>query len=54
MVVGQGAGVLELLAAFDLVVNKHEGMAADLFNDDGTYKAGIVQVIRGGDPGWGT
>ncbi len=41
---GQGAGVLELLAEFDLVGKKHEGMAATLFNDDGTYKAGIVQA----------
>ena len=44
----QGAGVMELLAEFNLVGRKHEGMAAALFNDDEIYKAGIVQV-RGED-----
>ncbi len=40
----QGAGVAELLEAFDEVGKKHERMEADEFNDDGTYKAGINQV----------
>jgi hypothetical protein len=40
----QGAGVAELLEAFDAVGKKHEKMEADKFNDDGTYKAGINQV----------
>ncbi len=42
--VGQGAGVAELLDAFDAVRGKHEGMDPKEFNDDGTYKAGINQV----------
>ncbi len=42
--VGQGAGVAELLDAFDAVREKHEGMDPTEFNDDGTYKAGINQV----------
>jgi hypothetical protein len=40
----QGAGVAELLDAFDAVREKHEGMDPKEFNDDGTYKAGINQV----------
>ncbi len=42
--VGQGAGVAELLKAFDMVREKHEGMDPKEFNDDSTYKAGINQV----------
>ena len=34
----------ELLAAFDALRAKHEGMAAIEFNNDGTYKGGINQV----------
>jgi hypothetical protein len=45
---GQGAGVGELLAVFDAVRAKHEGMAAEAFNDDATYKGGIIQVEGGG------
>jgi hypothetical protein len=41
---GQGAGVAELLEAFDEVGREHERMEADEFNDDATYKAGINQV----------
>ncbi len=44
---GQGAGALELLAAFDLVGGRHEGMAADLYNDDAKYKACTVLVRTG-------
>ncbi len=44
---GQGAGVLELLAEFDLVSAFHEAMEVGLYNDDGTYKAGVVQVKGG-------
>ena len=42
--VGQGAGVAELLEAFDEVGKEHERMDAEKFNDDATYKAGINQV----------
>ncbi len=42
--VGQGAGVAELLEAFDEVGKEHEGMDPTKFNDDGTYKAGINKV----------
>jgi hypothetical protein len=42
--VGQGAGVAELLEAFDEVGKEHEGMEADKFNHDATYKAGINKV----------
>jgi hypothetical protein len=47
--VGQGAGVAELLEAFDEVGKEHERMEAEKFNDDGTYKAGInkVRVVCG-------
>ena len=38
----------KLLAAFDVVGGRHAGMAAALFNDDGTYKAGI-NLVRVGD-----
>ncbi len=41
---GQGAGVAELLAAFDEVGSEHEAMDPTEFNDDGTYKAGINKV----------
>ncbi len=41
---GQGAGVAELLEAFDAVRGKHEKMDPTEFNDDATYKAGINQV----------
>ncbi len=34
----------ELVGAFDVVRAEHEAMAAEMFNDDGTYKAGINQV----------
>lgn len=46
----QGAGVEGLLSALDAVRAEHEGMAAEEFNDDGTYKTGINQVmgVRGG------
>ncbi len=45
----QGAGVADLLKAFDAVGKKHEKMDPTEFNDDGTYKAGInqVRVARG-------
>ncbi len=43
---GQGAGVAELLAAFDAVHKKHEAMHADEFNNDGTYQRGINTVLR--------
>jgi hypothetical protein len=42
--VGQGAGVAELLEAFDEVGKEHERMEAEKFNDDATYKAGINKV----------
>ena len=42
----QGAGVGGLLEAFDALRQQHAAMAADKFNDDGTYKAGIIQVPR--------
>ena len=42
---GQGDLMAELLGAFDAVGAEHEGMAADTFNDDGTYKNGINQVL---------
>jgi hypothetical protein len=42
--VWQGAGVAELLLAFDELRGKHEGMEPKEFNDDSTYKAGINQV----------
>ena len=44
----QGAGVAELLSAFDAVRAEHEGMAAEAFNDDVAYKTGIIQVGGGG------
>ncbi len=37
---------MELLEAFDEVRGKHEGMEAERFNDDGTYKTGINQVRK--------
>ncbi len=40
----QGAGVEELLKAFDAVGLEHERMEAEKFNEDATYKAGIIQV----------
>jgi hypothetical protein len=43
--VWQGAGVEELLEAFDKLGSEHERMEAEKFNDDGTYKAGINQVL---------
>ncbi len=46
----QGAGMEELLSAFDAVRATHEGMAAEEFNDDATYKAGIDQVTGLGGP----
>ncbi len=53
----QGAGMEELLGAFDAVREKHAAMAADEFNDDGIYQAGINQVPGVGDDwvhvGWG-
>jgi hypothetical protein len=48
----QGAGVEELLGAFDEVRGAHEAMTAEDFNDDGVYKGGINQV-RGGEGGRG-
>ena len=50
----QGAGVAELLAAFDALGKQHEAMEADKFNDDGTYKAGINQVPRDATVGRGS
>ncbi len=43
---GQGAGLGELLAAFDAMRGKHEGMEAAEYNDDGTYKpeASTIEV----------
>ncbi len=43
----QGAGMGELLKAFDKVGSEHEKMEAAKFNDDATFKALINQV----DPG---
>jgi hypothetical protein len=40
----QGAGVEELLRQFEELRRKHAGMDAAEFNDDGIYKAGIIQV----------
>ncbi len=48
----QGAGADEL-RAFDAVRAEHESMAAEAFNDDGTYKSCINLVRRtccGGEP----
>ncbi len=42
--VWQGAGVEELLKAFDAVRKEHEGMEAEKYNDDTIYKARINQV----------
>ena len=42
--VRQGAGVEELLRAFDVVRAKHEGMDAGEYNADGTYKDAIIMV----------
>ncbi len=36
-----------LLSALDAVQAEHEGMAAEAFNNDGTYKTGINQVRMG-------
>jgi hypothetical protein len=49
-VIGLGQGVVwgDLLAPFDAVRGEHEAMAADKFNDDETYKAGIIQVTGPG------
>ncbi len=41
---GQGAGLGELLPAFDAMRGKHEGMEAAEYNDDGTYKASTIEV----------
>ncbi len=46
----QGAGAGELLAAFDAVRVDYEGMEAERFNDDGTYKEDINLVGEGA--GW--
>ncbi len=40
----QGAGVKELLGKFEELRREHEDMDAAEFNDDGNYKAGIIQV----------
>ncbi len=42
--VQQGAGVEELLQAFDVVRERHENMDAKEFNRDATYKDGLNQV----------
>ncbi len=49
----QGAGVEELLVAFDALRTVHETMVAEKFNHDGTYKAGINEVPRRHTGGWG-
>ena len=41
---GQGAGLGELLPAFDAMRGRHEGMEAAEYNDDGTYKASTIEV----------
>ena len=41
---GQEAGVEVLLRAFDEVRAEHEGMEPETFNDDATYKGGIILV----------
>ncbi len=46
-------GLSGLLAEFDAVSGKHNGMAVEKFNDDGTYKACIVTVRRWGWRGGG-
>ncbi len=40
----------ELLKAFDGLRAEHEGMTADTFNDDSTYKRGINQARSPGPP----
>jgi hypothetical protein len=52
---GQGAGWQELLGAFDAVRTKHAAMAAEEYNDDDAFKAGIHQARGGGvrgEVGW--
>ncbi len=40
----QGAGVEALLRVFEVVRIEHEGMDADTFNNDATYKSGLIVV----------
>ncbi len=40
----QGAGVEGLLKVFDAVRREHEGMDADTFNNDATYKTRLNGV----------
>ena len=44
VLLAQDAGVQELLGEFDAIAAKHEGMAAEEFNNDTVYKAGVIQV----------
>ncbi len=46
----QGAGLEELLLVFDTLRVEHELMDAGRFNDDGTYKKGINEVME--SDGW--
>ncbi len=46
-VLGQGAGTEELLDCFDALRAEHEKMGPAEFNDDATYKAGIILVGEG-------
>ena len=46
-VVGQVVDLEKLLGAFDEVRREHECMQADTFNDDGTYKNRLNQVLSG-------
>ncbi len=48
----QAPGVEELLWAFDAVQVEHEFMAAEAYNDDGIYKAGLIQVRLVQAQGW--
>ncbi len=41
---GQGAEVEAMLRAFDAMRRGHEGMHADTFNDEGTYKNRLNEV----------
>jgi hypothetical protein len=53
-VLGQGAGTEELLDCFDALRAEHERMGPAEFNDDATYKAGIIRVGEGWGVGrWG-
>ena len=40
----QGAGVDPLLRVFDALRTVHEGRPIDSFNDDSTYKNGVIEV----------